>query len=123
MRSRPWWSGGLERSAAAPALDDAVSSGCRKSLAPGPPPITQRGHVVPLPDAPSAPGPSRLAQLLTQGGHLLLPMLDLIENAQAAVDDVVDGTVRPAIEAALLMSATQFAGPRQQGKKTDRDNA
>jgi hypothetical protein len=75
---------------AAPALDDAVSSGCHKPLAEEPPPRTQRYQVVSLPDRPAALDPNRLAQVLAQDGQLLLPMLDLIENAQVAIDDLID---------------------------------
>lgn len=85
--------------------------------------MTQRYHVVPLPDSPSAFDHQRLAQVLAQDGQLLLPMLDLIENAQVAIDDLIDVMGRATIEAALLMSAAQVAGPKQQGKKTDRDVA
>jgi transposase-like protein len=48
-------------------------------------------------------------------------MLDLIENAQAAVDDLIDVMGRATIEAVLLMSAAGVGGPKQQGKKNDRD--
>lgn len=85
--------------------------------------MTQRYQVVPLPDSPSALDPQRLAQVLAQDGQLLPPMLDLIESAQAAVDDLIDVMGRATIEAVLLMSAAQLAGPKQQGKKTDRDIA
>ena len=85
--------------------------------------MTQRYHVVSLPDSPAALDRQRLAQILAQDGQLLLPMLDLIENAQAAVDDLIDVMGRATIEAVLLMSAAQIAGPKQQGKKTDRDVA
>ena len=85
--------------------------------------MTQRYHVVSLPDRPSALDPQRLAQVLAQDGQLLRPMLDLIENAQAAVDDLIDVLSRATVEAVLLMSAAQLAGPKQQGKKTDRDLA
>lgn len=85
--------------------------------------MTQRYQVVSLPDSPSAPDSTRLAQVLAQDGQLLLPMLDLIENAQVAIDDLIDVMGRATIEAVLLMSAAQLAGPKQQGKKTDRDIA
>jgi transposase-like protein len=85
--------------------------------------MTQRYHVVSLPDSPSALDHQRLAQVLAQDGQLLLPMLDLIENAQVAIDDLIDVMGRATIEAVLLMSAAQLAGPKQQGKKTDRDIA
>lgn len=48
-------------------------------------------------------------------------MLDLIENAQVAVDELIDVMGRATIEAVLLMRAAQVAGPKQQGKKSDRD--
>lgn len=85
--------------------------------------MTQRYHVVSLPDSPSALDHQRLAQVLARDGQLLLPMLDLIENAQLAIDDLIDVMGRATIEAVLLMSAAQVAGPKQQGKKTDRDVA
>jgi putative transposase len=85
--------------------------------------MTQRYHVVSLPDSPSALDHQHLAQVLAQDGQLLLPMLDLIENAQVAIDDLIDVMGRATIEAVLLMSAAQLAGPKQQGKKTDRDIA
>ena len=52
--------------------------------------MTQRYHVVSLPDSPSALDHQHLAQVLAQDGQLLLPMLDLIENAQVAIDDLID---------------------------------
>jgi hypothetical protein len=50
-------------------------------------------------------------------------MLDLIENAQVAIDDLIDVMGRATIEAVLLMSAAAVAGPKQQGKKAGRDIA
>jgi hypothetical protein len=121
MMSRRQWK--VEESVAASALDDAVSSGRRSSLAQGPPPMTPSYHVASLPDSFSALAPNRLAQVLAQDGQLLLPVLDLIENAQAAVDDLIDVIGRATIGAVLMRSATQLAGPKQRGKKTDRDVA
>jgi transposase-like protein len=48
-------------------------------------------------------------------------MLDLIENAQCAVDDRIDVMGRATIEAILRMSAAGVAGPKRQGKAADRD--
>jgi putative transposase len=62
-----------------------------------------------------------LARFLAKEGQLLLPMVDLIEQAECAVDDLVDVMGRATIEAILRMSAEGVAGPRQQGKKSDRD--
>lgn len=62
-----------------------------------------------------------LARFLAKEGQMLLPMVDLIEQAECAVDDLVDVMGRATIEAILRMSAEGVAGPRQQGRKSDRD--
>jgi putative transposase len=58
----------------------------------------------------------RLAEFLAKDGQFLLPMLDLITGAEAAVDEVIDVMGRATIEAILLMSAETVAGPRHPGK-------
>jgi putative transposase len=83
--------------------------------------MTVRYHVVSNGDIPSALDSSALAAFLAKDGQLFLPMLDLISNAECAVDDLIDVMGRATIEAVLLMSAAQLAGPKQQGKKSDRD--
>ncbi len=59
-----------------------------------------------------------LAKFLAKEGQFLLPMLDLIEQAQSAVDEVIDVVGRSAIEAILLLSAQQIAGPQHKGRNT-----
>jgi hypothetical protein len=59
-----------------------------------------------------------LAKFLAKEGQFLLPMLDLIEQAQTAVDEVIDVVGRSAIEAILLLSAQQVGGPQHKGKNT-----
>ena len=59
-----------------------------------------------------------LAKFLSKEGQLLLPMLELIEQAEAAVDEVIDVVGRASIEAILLLSAQQLAGPQHKGKST-----
>ena len=59
----------------------------------------------------------KLAKFLAQEGQLLLPMLDLILNTESAIDEVIDVAGRAAIEAVLLLSASQIAGERHPGKK------
>src|SRR5208283_3308491 len=86
-----------------------------------PPPMTERYHFVSTQDSPSTLVSSALADVLAKDGQLLLPMLDLIENAQCAIDDRINVMGRATIEAVLLMRASQLAGPKQQGKKSDRD--
>jgi putative transposase len=83
--------------------------------------MTERYHVVSTHDSPSALDSAALADVLAKDGQLLLPMLDLIENAECAIDDLIDVMGRATIEAVLLMSAAQLAGPKRQGKKSDRD--
>jgi transposase-like protein len=57
-----------------------------------------------------------LAEFLAKEGQLLLPMLDLIGRAEAAVDEVIDVAGRAALEAILLLSAQEAAGPKHAGK-------
>ena len=59
-----------------------------------------------------------LAKFLSKEGQFLLPMLGLIEQAEAAVDEVIDVVGRASIEAILLLSAEQVAGPQHKGKNT-----
>jgi len=58
-----------------------------------------------------------LAEFLAQEGQLLLPMVQLIEEAGLAVDELVDVVGRATIEAVLLLSAELVAGPKQRGKR------
>ena len=60
---------------------------------------------------------NKLAEFLSKGGQLLLPMVDLIEQCQMACDELIDVAGRAAIQAVLGLSAQQVAGPRQQGKQ------
>ena len=78
-------------------------------------------HVVSPADTDGLPDSQEIAGLLSKDGQLILPLLDLVEQAQCAIDDLVDVMGRATIEAVLAMSAEQLAGPKQQGKKTDRD--
>ena len=57
-----------------------------------------------------------LSRYLAKEGQFLLPMLDLIEQAETAVDEVIDVVGRSAIEAILLLSARQVAGDLHKGK-------
>jgi putative transposase len=58
-----------------------------------------------------------LAEFLAKEGQLLLPMLGLIEHAELAVDELIDVMGRATVEAVLLMSAQEIAGPKTPGKK------
>jgi hypothetical protein len=72
--------------------------------------MTQRYHVVPLTDSPSALGQRRLALILGRDGPFFLPVLGLIGEAQADVDGLIDVMRRATIEVVLLRSADQLAG-------------
>jgi putative transposase len=54
---------------------------------------------------------------LSKEGQLLLPMLDLINQAEMAVDELINVAGRAAIEAVLIMSAQEVAGPKHPGRK------
>ena len=82
--------------------------------------MSEAYHVVSRADSRGPLDPQQIADLLAKDGQLLLPMLDLLEHAEAAIDDRIDVMGRATIEAVLLMSARQVAGPKQQGKKSDR---
>ena len=58
-----------------------------------------------------------LARFLSGEGQALLPMLELIEQAEMAVDELIDVAGRATIEAVLTLSAQGLAGPKHPGKK------
>jgi len=62
-----------------------------------------------------------LSEFLAREGQLLLPMVDLITQAELAIDEVIDVMGRATIEAVLTMSAEQVAGEKQQGRRADPD--
>ncbi len=58
-----------------------------------------------------------LARFLSCEGQALLPMLELIEQAEMAVDELIDVAGRATIEAVLTLSARELAGPKHPGKR------
>jgi len=58
----------------------------------------------------------KIAEYLSKDGQLLLPLLELITNTERALDEVIDVAGRGTIEALLLLSAQEIAGPKQPGK-------
>jgi len=62
-----------------------------------------------------------LSEFLAREGQLLLPMVDLITQAELAIDEVIDVMGRATIEAVLTMSAEQVAGEKRQGRRADPD--
>src|ERR1700751_5320167 len=83
--------------------------------------MSESYQIVPPPGSSAPLDPKRIAELLAKDGQLILPLLDLLENAQRALDDLIDVMGRAPIEAGLQMSAATIAGPKPQGKKSDRD--
>ena len=61
----------------------------------------------------------KIAEFLSKDGQLLLPLLELICNTENAVDELIDVAGKAAIEAVLLLSAQQIAGPKEPGKTKD----
>jgi transposase-like protein len=60
-----------------------------------------------------------LAGLLAEQGQLVLPMLELIVNAQKTVDEAIDHVGREMIGGILEFSARQIAGAAHRGKADD----
>ncbi|MFM6549040.1 MAG: IS256 family transposase [Microcystis panniformis] len=49
-------------------------------------------------------------------GQALLPMLELLENAQASIDELMNEAARGVVEELLLASASRIAGDKRRGK-------
>ena len=60
--------------------------------------------------------PAIVEEFTRAHGQFLLPLVDLITEARIAVDRVIDEVGRKTIEAVLMLSAEQVAGPRTPGK-------
>ena len=58
----------------------------------------------------------QLRQFLAQHGQALQPMVELIEQGRLAVEELVGQLGRAALEAVLLVSAEQVAGPPHPGR-------
>jgi hypothetical protein len=57
-----------------------------------------------------------VSEFLAKEGQFLLPMLELISQGQAAVDEVIDVMGRATLEAILKLSAQEVGGPKHPGK-------
>ena len=57
-----------------------------------------------------------LGDFLAGEGSGLLPLVELIQRTEMAVDELIDAAGRSAIEAVLTLSARQIAGPKHPGK-------
>ena len=61
-----------------------------------------------------------LAEWLAKDGQLLVPLVELLEKGERAIDEVIDVMGRVTVEAVLQMSAEQVAGPKAQGRRRSR---
>jgi transposase-like protein len=82
--------------------------------------MSERDQIVSAGHKEGALDAKTLGRVLSRDGQLLLPMRELIQSARCAVDELIDVMGRATIEAVLTLSAVEVAGPKQQGKKTDR---
>ena len=64
-----------------------------------------------------------ITEFLKQEGEFLLPMVELVEQAELAIDEVIEVMGRATIEAVLEMSAEGVAGPKQAGRARGEDEA
>ena len=57
-----------------------------------------------------------LAEFLKRESQFLLPMVELVERTELAIDEVITVMGRATLEAVLAMSAEGVAWPKQAGK-------
>lgn len=57
-----------------------------------------------------------ITEFLKSEGQFLLPMVELVDRAELAIDEVIEVIGRATIEAVLDMSAEAVAGPKQAGR-------
>ncbi len=70
-------------------------------------------HVV---DRNAKEAESSLAEFCRANGQILLPLVELVQEARLAVDTIIEQIGRKTIETILVLSAEQVAGPRTPGK-------
>ena len=63
----------------------------------------------------------QLSEFLAREGQFFLPMLELITQAEMAVDELIDLAGRATIEAVLTLSAQELAGAKHPGRKTGQE--
>ena len=60
---------------------------------------------------------AQLRAFLSTNAQFMLPMLELVTESKKALDEVIDVAGRAMVEALLVLSAEQVAGPKRQGKR------
>ena len=63
-----------------------------------------------------------IREFLKREGQFLLPMLELVEQTEVAIDEVIQVMGRATIEAVLEMSAEGVAGVKQAGRSRAEDD-
>ena len=58
----------------------------------------------------------KIAEYLSKDGQLLPPLLELVCNTENAIDEVINVVGTAAVEAVLMLSAQEVAGPKHPGK-------
>ena len=58
-----------------------------------------------------------VAEFLKRDGQFLLPMVELVERTELAIDEVIEVVGRATVEAVLGLSAEALAGPKQAGRR------
>ena len=59
---------------------------------------------------------SKLTEFLVKDGQFLLPMMQLIVEGKAALDDFINVVGKASIQAVLVLSAMEVAGDKHKGK-------
>ena len=59
---------------------------------------------------------AQIKRVLAGSGQALLPMLELIEGAQASIDELMHETAVALVEQLLVLSAQELAGAKQRGR-------
>lgn len=58
-----------------------------------------------------------LAACFADQGHVLLPLLALVQDARASIDELMNDAARMFVEQLLVCSAEEIAGPKHPGKR------
>jgi putative transposase len=59
---------------------------------------------------------AQIKRVLAGSGQALLPMLELLEGAQASIDELMHETAVAVVEQLLMLSAQELAGTKQRGR-------
>jgi hypothetical protein len=62
-----------------------------------------------------------LYEYLSRDGQLLLPLVELLETAEIAVDELIDIAGQSTIEGVLKISEQRVAGTKHQGKRRGKE--